>query len=214
MWKENKPAFESRLLVISTPFLEGGHYAQSPADFLPLVDQLQELHREGFVHGDIRGFNTAFAKDGGSSSFFDWDLGGKVEEVNYPKNYRAALVDGERLDRKGQVIRTLDDWWAFTFLALVKHDFTPPRSTEGGSSSLATSYSDLKEFIHRDAGEAVATHVANLKTFLQNAEANSWMVSPYHTYLKAAETVDAMGKATGSPPKDVEHGGNQAARLP
>jgi hypothetical protein len=71
----------------------------------------------------------------------------------------------------------------------------------------------LKEFIHRDAGEDVATHVANLKTFLQNAEANSWMVSPYHTYLKAAETADAMEKATGSPPKDWNHGGKLEARL-
>jgi hypothetical protein len=197
MWKEDKPAFESRLLVISTPFLKGRHYATSPGDFLPLVDQLQELHEEGYVHGDIRGFNTAFAEDGGYSQFFDWDLGGKAEQVKYPRYYNASLIDGERLDRKGQVIRKLDDWCALTNLALVKH--------LGWPSTLR----DLLRFPHSETGDDNEKHVAKLKKFLQDAEANSWTVEPTPLYSAEAKKVDNMQKATGSPPKDIKHGGKQ-----
>ena len=67
----------SRLLVISTPFVEGRHWAVSPSEFRPLVAQLESLHGKGYVHGDIRCFNIAFGPNQGSR-LFDFDLGGRV----------------------------------------------------------------------------------------------------------------------------------------
>jgi hypothetical protein len=58
MWAESG----SRLLVISTPFVEGRHYAESPAEFVPLVDQLRRLHGGGFVHGDNPGLERGVCR--------------------------------------------------------------------------------------------------------------------------------------------------------
>jgi Ser/Thr protein kinase RdoA (MazF antagonist) len=91
MWRDDVSKHKSRLLVISTPFLEGRHYAESAAEFGPLVEQLEDLHRDGFVHGDIRGFNAAFRPGGeGRSQFFDWDLGGRGGGREVPPRLRPS----------------------------------------------------------------------------------------------------------------------------
>ena len=48
------------LTIIAIPFREGGHVANKPSAFLPVIDHLQELHEKGYVHGDIRAYNTVF----------------------------------------------------------------------------------------------------------------------------------------------------------
>jgi hypothetical protein len=49
--------FRGRLLILATPFREGYHFAHRPTDFMPIIEHLEHLHNEGFVHGDIRAFN-------------------------------------------------------------------------------------------------------------------------------------------------------------
>jgi hypothetical protein len=71
------PVPRARVLVISTPYYEGRHWALSPSEFKPLLAQLEALHRKGFVHGDIRCFNTAF---GAESRLFDCDCGGRASD--------------------------------------------------------------------------------------------------------------------------------------
>lgn len=43
--------------VISTEYHDGVHYAKRPEHFLPIIDHLEQLHENGFVHGDIRAHN-------------------------------------------------------------------------------------------------------------------------------------------------------------
>jgi hypothetical protein len=51
-------SFKGQIKIISTQYLEGGlHYALRPRDFIPLVNELAEMHKNGYVHGDIRAFN-------------------------------------------------------------------------------------------------------------------------------------------------------------
>jgi hypothetical protein len=109
-----------QLLVISTPYLTGKHYATSPLQLLALVFELEQLHREGYVHGDIRGFNVVF-QEGATDRFhptfdrqgeainFDWqgfrghlidyDFAGMkgVDTTTYPTGYQTTLEDGFRL---------------------------------------------------------------------------------------------------------------------
>jgi hypothetical protein len=56
-WIESK---EHTLLIIAAPYRHGGHVAKQPKSFLPIISHLEELHEKGFVHGDIRAFNTVF----------------------------------------------------------------------------------------------------------------------------------------------------------
>ena len=60
--------FRGRLLIISTPFREGYHFAQRPTDFIPIIEHLEHLHNEGFVHGDIRAFNMVMGENGWNES--------------------------------------------------------------------------------------------------------------------------------------------------
>jgi hypothetical protein len=205
MWTRDLSTYKQRLLVISTPFVRGRHFAESPAEFLPLVDQLQELHAAGLVHGDIRGFNTAFTEDG-RSSFFDWDLGGKAEQVTYPKGYRHQLDDGERFDRSGQAVRKLDDWYALTRLALARHHITSPPTAEGG---LSYAKDVLLRFPYGETRDDVQKHVVKLKKFLRDAEAKSWTVELAPNFYNKLINLNDAGKATGSPPKRIKQGGKQ-----
>ncbi len=53
-----------KLLVIETHYRHGRHYAEKPTDFLPIIEHLEHLHGNEYVHGDIRAFNMVF---GGST---------------------------------------------------------------------------------------------------------------------------------------------------
>lgn len=52
LWK-----FKGKVLIISTTFHDGVHYAERPEHFQPIVKALARLHSKGYVHGDIRAFN-------------------------------------------------------------------------------------------------------------------------------------------------------------
>ena len=49
--------FSGQVKVICTEFHEGVHYAKRPEHFLPIIDHLEQLHRNDYVHGDIRAYN-------------------------------------------------------------------------------------------------------------------------------------------------------------
>jgi hypothetical protein len=78
---------EGKLLVIAAPYREGRHCAQTPAEFEPIISELEKLHKAGFVHGDIRGFNTVFTDVPGHGWLIDFDFGGKEDEATtvYPE---------------------------------------------------------------------------------------------------------------------------------
>ena len=49
--------FCGHVKVISTEYHEGIHYAKRPEHLLPIVNHLEQLHENGYVHGDIRAYN-------------------------------------------------------------------------------------------------------------------------------------------------------------
>jgi hypothetical protein len=93
---------QKRLVVIAIPFREGRHFAQNPKDFLPIIDHLEKLHKAGYVHGDIRAFNTVFSEEEGKGCLIDFDFSGKTGTVFYPKGYNQSLADGDRIGRGGR----------------------------------------------------------------------------------------------------------------
>ena len=125
------------LQVIVTPYRDGHHYAKQPDAFIPVINQLEQLHKKGFVHGDIRGFNTVF-KDKNQGYLIDFDFGGKLGEKYYPEGYRTALDDGIRCmdegdnqlpsvdtENKGKPIHPWHDWYALGRLFAPAHATFP-----------------------------------------------------------------------------------------
>eukprot|EP00980_Cylindrotheca_fusiformis_P018444 scaffold6082_cov86-Cylindrotheca_fusiformis.AAC.1 len=96
------------LLIVAVPYRRGGHVATSPGAFLPIIDQLDALHKEGFVHGDIRAFNTVFGENKNQGWLIDFDFGGKVDRANHPEGHRAGLADGLRLGHGDDEARNED----------------------------------------------------------------------------------------------------------
>lgn len=144
--------YQGKLLIVSTPYHDGVHYAMRPYHFLPIINHLQQLHRQNIVHGDIRAYNmvlkyitpssvTDQAAIGVSSNnvsdsnscdgwLIDLDFGGKHDFVSYPKGYKYSLDDGKRPGREGNKITIMDDWKSLIGLILRVYDFVDKEEAE------------------------------------------------------------------------------------
>jgi hypothetical protein len=163
LWADRQTAGCScRLLVISTPYYPGRHWAKSVEEFVPLVKELESFHAENFLHGDIRATNTAFCEND-KCKLFDWDLGGRVkvtaddagqvrgkssgegevpsdeDVLRYPEGFNDDVFDGIRAVRAdaGQPITKVHDWVALTGLILECHRIVPPRGVAADSAAVA-----------------------------------------------------------------------------
>ncbi len=110
----------------------------------PPFEQLRELHKNGYVHGDIRGFNVLFSENGGG--LIDFDFSGTPDDT-YPPGYRRSLTDGDRIgdgkpESEDKKLAFWHDWYALGKLIFSYHDIKPP--SEAGSE-LAQSLSHWTE---------------------------------------------------------------------
>ena len=136
-------SYKGKLLIISTPFHEGVHYATSLEHFLPIINHLSQLHSQGFVHGDIRAYNmvlhyhaastpesdqgvignsSSTTKDKYKGCLIDFDYGGKQKAVCYPKGYKKWLADGNRPGKENVKITIMDDWKSL--ISLIFHAYS------------------------------------------------------------------------------------------
>ena len=118
-WASMRP-----LQIIAFPYKTGKHYASKPTDFIGIIEQLEQLHSRGYVHGDIRGFNVLFGDEGG---LIDFDFGG-IPGKAYPEGYRRILADGWRLgtsyaEDKDNVLQFYHDWFALGRLMFTFHEW-------------------------------------------------------------------------------------------
>jgi hypothetical protein len=83
---------QGELVVFETPFREGRHFAKKPGEFVPIIQALEKLHEDGFVHGDIRGFNTVFSENEGEGWLIDFDFGGREGKPTtvIPRGYKLS----------------------------------------------------------------------------------------------------------------------------
>ena len=131
LWK-----YQGRLLVISTPYHEGVHIATRPNHFLPIIDHLEQLHSQGFVHGDIRAYNMVLQYDTTKPEtpdkgwLIDFDYGGVHDMVVYPKGYKDILHDGDRPGEEKKKITIMDDWKSLFGLILHFYSFEIKKGIE------------------------------------------------------------------------------------
>ena len=124
-----------QLKVIATDFRVGVHYATKPHHFVPIIDHLEQLHANHYVHGDIRAYNMVLKYRDGTEDdqsrttendecegwLIDFDFGGKITDETgnnpkhnpkYPLGYVPVLADGSRRGERGNNISYADDWYA------------------------------------------------------------------------------------------------------
>jgi serine/threonine protein kinase len=181
--------FRGQLMVISTPYVHGKHFAESPLQLLALVLQLEQLHAEGYFHGDIRGYNVLFRKDaiagnteddkameGHRGYLIDFDFAGKqgAESTKYPQGYRWDLPDGFRLGSAGDTIMAQHEWFGLKHILFRLHYMVPPIGT-----SVAL-YRKMETFLFRFATDGAPTEaeIKDLKAFLVEIHQLGWKILP------------------------------------
>jgi hypothetical protein len=159
------------LLVIAAPYREGTHCAKTPAEFEPIISELERLHEAGFVHGDIRGFNTVFTAVQGQGWLIDFDFGGKEDKPTtvYPDGYKKSLEDGVRPGIEKQRIRKWHDWRSLGYLIFQSHLFVPPPAGADRELEVNQMFAE-KLWEQIDEANPPTPHmIAELKTSLSKA---------------------------------------------
>lgn len=190
MWQMNENGqLEGELVVISIPYVDGEHFASNVGDFIPIVEFLQRLHDNGFVHGDIRCFNIIFGK-----CLIDFDYGGVEGSVRYPKGYVKELRDGSRIGEEEEVITTWHDWYALLQVILEFHRLQPSQISESNPDRRLNLLEDEKAlrdrcetflllFRQHKAGDPEPTRdeqkkiVEDVVRFLKDAQESHWTVA-------------------------------------
>jgi hypothetical protein len=144
--------FQGQLLIISTPYLQGKHCATAPLQLFALVLELEKLHQNAYVHGNIRGFNVIFQEgvddectetidqeekiagvclQGFRGCLIDFDFAGVrgADTTKYPKGYRSPLNDGFRLGNAGEAVAEVHEWQALHHILFYLHEMHPPIGT-------------------------------------------------------------------------------------
>ncbi len=191
--------------MIAVPYKEGSHVPSKWADFIPIIEQLQELHKLGYVHGDIRGFNVVFADDKGG--LIDFDFSGKPKDKKkYPPGYRKRLSDGIRkgdgdVTSRHNKLQFWHDWYALG--RLIFHIFKIKHPSNAASQPVDY----LKRMNEWTAISEPPSQkkIDELIDFLKNLDRAGFSVEPDDNFQ---DDLDAMNKsivtkkgATGSPLK-------------
>jgi hypothetical protein len=188
-WNDSE---KQTLQIIATPYRPGQHFTTSLRAFVPIIDQLQSLHANGYVHGDIRAFNTVFGKESNEQGcLIDFDFGGRKGERCFPKGYRGALEDGSRVGRDGEKILVWHDWYALGQLIFTIHRLKPPSGDGDGllsydSYEIIRFWSDLERAPTQE-------EIQELKTFLSLLEGKRWRVEPRLVFRRALAENAASG---------------------
>lgn len=206
------------LKIISIPYRKGSHIAKTPNAFLPIIDQLEKLHKAGFVHGDIRAFNTVFGDNEKDGWLIDFDFGGRStnDSPKYPPGYKSELGDGLRIGEENDVITKWHDWYALYHLIFSIHTFNPKNDMEEIDKiatayklyKLATNVNTLTKQPVDPSNEDRDSIILQIKWLLGRLKEEEWVVSPGPKFLKAlikcGSDANKIGPtkqtATGSPP--------------
>lgn len=199
---------DRKLLVIATPYRQGSHTATKPKGFVPILSELRKLHDKGFVHGDIRAFNTVFNEEDGQGCLIDFDYGGTKNEGRYPKGYRMELEDGHRLGSEGNNIEPWHDWYALGQLIFVVHIFqSPDEQTDEKRDILKLRIFIAQELWRVMDRDPTSEEVKELENLLCELDEQGWTVRPGMSYGMVLASITHTGPAatnqgaTGSPPE-------------
>jgi hypothetical protein len=208
--QEKRTQSDGQLLIIATRYRPGIHVATKPTAFVPIIEALEKLHALGYVHGDIRAFNTVFPDTSGEPGcLIDFDFGGRAEQAVYPMGYRAALIDGFRVGEGGEKICIWHDWYALGKLIFSIHQLKYPTDSDQNDPNrqmFDKMKDDWTDELNEDPSQE---EIDKLKKFLNDVEGQEWTVAtctPFKNLLAKIEARAAYQNmtaltATGSPLK-------------
>jgi serine/threonine protein kinase len=218
--------YNGQLKVIQIPYHKGLHYAKCRSQLLPIVDFLEQMHENNYVHGDIRAYNMVLNYSGCNPQgwLIDFDFGGSLIESdppNYPSRYVDDLPDGLRLGEPGKSITRDHDWYALGQIIFGKCYGLNHANIGGVPVTVKDSLLvDLPKKFKAAKGdyskfeEGAATFLRDYlciatkhgfeldlaESFSKSLERNGWLPQSPNNSAQKRQQNDSKG-ATGSPPK-------------
>jgi hypothetical protein len=214
--------YKGELQVISTTYHDGIHYATHPLHFLPIIKNLESLHSQGFVHGDIRAYNMVLPREAANADegwLIDFDYGGKADIVTYPTGYKQVLADGVRVGKAGRQITIMDDWRSLFGLILHKYELLSKKRGEFGDLEQITNLREAMQIYYDPDPETSIYEVSDYKYPAEllrgyfELVSKGYTIKPELTFMENMKDCglwnnpirigkNASGAATGSPKKD------------
>lgn len=105
---------DQRYFEIVYKFIDGDHEPNCLKQFVGVVNTLDSLHAQGFVHGDIRVGNIVFHD---SSTLIDFDLC-RRENDTYHRDYRFYEDERHKHAKKGNKMKKMHDRYALSLIML------------------------------------------------------------------------------------------------
>jgi hypothetical protein len=202
-----------QLMVISIPFHNGCHWVKYLGEFIPIVEQLKELHAAGYVHGDMRCTNLVFPDEtlkrpgieekADLFHLIDFDLGGKINDsppIQFPKGYETVVFDGRRDGARGEITKW-HDWVALMQIIFLCHEIQLP---EDLPSSFGVQFVHIRSIFRLNQSDPdMARDVDSLLAFLR--EFHDWEVRLDQFYKSALESRGLYKSESGSPNKTASN---------
>ena len=99
----------SHIFAVRLPYIRDvGNISAEPTHFLVLIDQLQQFHRHGMVHGDICRSNLLLASDPSKSLLIGFDCASPCG-THYSSNYTSSMPERHPIAKAGQEMRPEHD---------------------------------------------------------------------------------------------------------
>jgi hypothetical protein len=192
------------LTIISTPFYKGRHWAESPAEFVPIALHLDEMHAEEIVHADIRAYNINFRKDStGRSCLIDFDFSGNINEASgtptYPVGYQQFLVDGMRKGKPGRQVTKWHDWAALLDVIFRVHGLEPPGRIDDDDLNRLWKELKLCMKIHPGTVQGLGR---NLVTFLNKVD-GTWTFTRESSFVEELDGWQASSRKHLVPEEEI-----------
>jgi hypothetical protein len=180
------------------------YIAKQAKAFLPILSHLEELHAKGFVHGDIRAFNTVFGEQDNEGWLIDFDFGGAFGSTCYPKGYRRQLDDGYRMGNGVNEILQWHDWYALGQLIFRVHIFKEPGGDNKSNTNLVRKSrveafwmdgDDVERCWAENDSDLATKHIKELKVLLHDLDEEEWTVKPNGFFKEVLESTSRTGLA-------------------
>lgn len=176
MFNESTVNKRGAVEIIALPFHEGSHICTNIDQAIAVAQDLQRLHEQGYVHGDIRALNIVFSSDATQSRLIDFDFGGQAGTRFYPDGYRTLLADGHRKGEPGKRIEMSDDvyalWyviWKCHYLPVDSEDTLAVlwfRQSPAAPKSIDVVLSNLQEL--KENGVTIIEAIQDYKEYISN----------------------------------------------
>lgn len=115
-------SYRGDVTTLSYPYKSGSHRPRSFVQVKKLLEQIQALHKLGYVHGDIRIENLLYSYDGEEAYILDFDFA-NPQDTQYPVQFNHDIEERNVRARAGQLMKKHHDRFSLYYCFMKQYGF-------------------------------------------------------------------------------------------